>query len=64
MSSPRTTASKPLSRLALHSTVTCSVQASAYGKCILGVYTDIRKDACQAEFAKFSQCVKEAVRAR
>ncbi|KAF9820315.1 hypothetical protein IEO21_01529 [Rhodonia placenta] len=52
----------PLRRLALHSTSTCSAQASAYGKCILSTYTDVKKDACKEEFAKFGACLREAVR--
>ena len=55
------TVATPLKRLALHSTVTCSVQATEYGKCILATYTDIRKDACREEFAKFGACLREAV---
>lgn len=54
-------ATTPLKRLALHSTVTCSAQASEYGKCILATYTDIRKDACKEEFAKFGACLRQAV---
>jgi len=53
---------RPLQRLAIHSTTTCAGQASAYGKCILATYTDVRKDACKEEFAKFGQCLREAVR--
>ncbi|KAJ7098380.1 hypothetical protein C8R44DRAFT_642746 [Mycena epipterygia] len=56
-----TAAKTPLSRLALHSTATCSVQATAYGKCILGTYTDVTKDVCKEEFAKFAKCLREAV---
>ncbi|KAJ7033200.1 hypothetical protein C8F04DRAFT_1261291 [Mycena alexandri] len=54
------TAKTPLSRLALHSTATCSVQASAYGKCILATYTDVTKDVCKDEFVKFAKCLREA----
>ncbi|KAJ6590415.1 hypothetical protein DFH09DRAFT_908717 [Mycena vulgaris] len=61
MSSPVSTAKTPLSRLALHSTTTCSVQATSYGKCILTTYTDVKKDACKAEFAKFALCLRKAV---
>ncbi len=59
-----TTASTPLRRLAFHSTATCSAQASVYGKCILATYTDVRKDACKAEFEKFGACLREAVSIR
>ena len=50
-----------LRRLAAHSTTTCAVQASAYGKCILGTYTDMKKDACKEEFELFGKCLREAV---
>ncbi|KAJ7138490.1 hypothetical protein C8R43DRAFT_865814, partial [Mycena crocata] len=57
-----TTATKnPLGRLAVHSTATCSVQATTYGKCILATYTDVTKDVCKEEFAKFARCLREAV---
>lgn len=56
------TAATPLCRLALHSTSTCATQAAAYGQCILGVYQDVKKDVCKEEFAKFGQCLREAVR--
>ncbi|KIJ61337.1 hypothetical protein HYDPIDRAFT_60225, partial [Hydnomerulius pinastri MD-312] len=59
---PKSTASTPLKRLALHSTTTCSMQATAYGKCILATYTDVRKDSCKQEFEKFGQCLRQAVR--
>ncbi|KAH9839544.1 uncharacterized protein C8Q71DRAFT_517263 [Rhodofomes roseus] len=52
----------PLRRFATHTTTTCSVQASAYGKCILATYTDVRKDACKEEFAKFGACLREAMK--
>ncbi|KAI0358674.1 hypothetical protein OH77DRAFT_1380161, partial [Trametes cingulata] len=51
----------PLRRLAFHSTTTCSAAASAYGKCILATYTDVHKDSCKEEFAKFGACLREAV---
>ncbi|KAJ6461977.1 hypothetical protein DFH09DRAFT_1228567 [Mycena vulgaris] len=51
----------PLGRFALHSTTTCSFQASVYGKCILATYTDVTKDVCKAEFAKFAVCLREAM---
>ncbi|KZT72058.1 hypothetical protein DAEQUDRAFT_54666 [Daedalea quercina L-15889] len=51
----------PLRRFATHTTTTCSAQASAYGKCILATYMDVRKDACKEEFEKFGVCMREAV---
>ena len=64
MTSPSatTTTTKPLQRLALHSTSTCSSQAAAYGKCILATYTDVQKDACAEQFAEFGKCLRTAVR--
>ncbi|KAH7913898.1 hypothetical protein BJ138DRAFT_1001269 [Hygrophoropsis aurantiaca] len=53
--------STPLRQLALHSTTTCSAQASAYGKCILATYTDVKKDVCKEEFEKFGQCLRTSV---
>ncbi|GJE95455.1 hypothetical protein PsYK624_116390 [Phanerochaete sordida] len=65
MSSPGTSpATTPLKKLALHSTVTCAAQATDYGKCILATYTDIKKDACKEEFAKFGACLREAMKRR
>ncbi|KAF8554693.1 hypothetical protein OG21DRAFT_1484434 [Imleria badia] len=52
----------PLKRLALHSTTTCSSQATAYGKCIVAIYTDVRKDSCKQEFEKFGQCLRQAMK--
>ncbi|EPQ57391.1 hypothetical protein GLOTRDRAFT_38198 [Gloeophyllum trabeum ATCC 11539] len=57
-----TTKSRALRRFALHATSTCATQAEAYGKCILATYTDVRKDACKEEFAKFGACLRESVR--
>lgn len=64
MASPSatTTATKPLQRFALHSTSTCASQATAYGKCILATYTDVKKDACAEQFAEFGRCLRTAVR--
>jgi NADH dehydrogenase [ubiquinone] 1 alpha subcomplex assembly factor 8 len=64
MTSPSvtTTTTKPLQRLALHSTSTCASQAAAYGKCILATYTDVTKGACAEQFAEFGKCLRTAVR--
>ncbi|KAJ7644899.1 hypothetical protein FB45DRAFT_669979, partial [Roridomyces roridus] len=56
-----TTKTRPLARLALHSTATCSSDATVYGKCILATYTDVSQDACKAEFAGFAKCLRDAV---
>ncbi|KAF8219928.1 hypothetical protein L208DRAFT_1336744 [Tricholoma matsutake] len=55
------TTATPLQRLALHSTSTCSDQASSYGKCILATYTDVKKNSCREEFVKFGECLRKAV---
>ncbi|KAK7692729.1 hypothetical protein QCA50_004362 [Cerrena zonata] len=56
------TATTPLRRLAVASTVNCSTEASAYGKCILQTYTDMKKDACKEEFAKFGACLRQTMK--
>ncbi|KAJ7716263.1 hypothetical protein DFH07DRAFT_762515 [Mycena maculata] len=61
MTPTATTTKTPLGRLALHSTATCSVQATDYGKCILATYTNVTKGVCKDEFTKFAKCVREAV---
>ncbi|KAJ7512580.1 hypothetical protein B0H11DRAFT_1951784 [Mycena galericulata] len=55
------TTTTPLRRLAVHSTATCSIQASSYGKCVLATYTDVTKDVCKEEFVKFAKCLREAM---
>ncbi|KAF8345891.1 hypothetical protein F5887DRAFT_1133133 [Amanita rubescens] len=55
------TSMKPLKRLAYHSTATCANEATTYGKCIVATYTDVKKDVCKDEFAKFAQCLRRAV---
>ncbi|KAI0335025.1 hypothetical protein GY45DRAFT_976048 [Cubamyces sp. BRFM 1775] len=62
MQAATTSTTTPLRRLALHTTTTCSSAASAYGKCILATYTDVSKDACKEEFAKFGACLREAMK--
>ena len=56
-------ASTPLRRFAHASTTSCAAQASDYGRCILATYTDVRKDACKAEFERFGACLRSVVRA-
>lgn len=51
----------PLKRFAVASTSTCAAEASTYGKCILASYTDMKKDACKAEFEHFGRCLRKAV---
>ncbi|TFK75376.1 hypothetical protein BDN72DRAFT_757716 [Pluteus cervinus] len=54
--------STPLRQFAYHTTTTCAIQASVYGKCIVATYTDVKKDTCKAEFDNFSKCLQDAVR--
>ncbi|KIM40071.1 hypothetical protein M413DRAFT_169547 [Hebeloma cylindrosporum] len=54
--------SQPLKRLAIHSTSTCSLQATTYAKCIVATYKDVTKDICKEEFLQFKICLREAVR--
>jgi hypothetical protein len=62
MNSTTTKHMKPLKQLAFHSTTTCASEASLYGKCILATYTDIKKDICKEEFAKFARCLRQAMK--
>lgn len=64
MTAANATTMKPLKRLAYHSTTTCANEASAYGKCIVATYTDVKKDVCKDEFAKYAQCLRRAVGAQ
>ncbi|KAK7030759.1 hypothetical protein R3P38DRAFT_2930361 [Favolaschia claudopus] len=61
MNTPTAATTTPLKRLAIHSTSTCAAQASAYGKCILATYTDVTKDVCKEDFAKFAKCLRDAM---
>lgn len=54
-------AQTPLKKLAYATTTTCSTHASAYGRCIVANYTDVKKDMCKDEFAKFVQCLHSTV---
>ncbi|EAU91785.1 hypothetical protein CC1G_04553 [Coprinopsis cinerea okayama7 len=57
-------ATRPIQRLAYASTVTCAAQASVYGKCVAATYTDVSKDICRAEFLKFKECLRDAMKKR
>ncbi|KAH6910367.1 hypothetical protein BKA70DRAFT_1424910 [Coprinopsis sp. MPI-PUGE-AT-0042] len=54
----------PIKRLAVATTVTCAPQAAVYGKCVAASYTDVKKDMCRDEFAKFKDCIKAAMKKR
>ncbi|TFK54420.1 hypothetical protein OE88DRAFT_1192161 [Heliocybe sulcata] len=62
MNSATTNSTKPLRRFAVSATTTCAAQAEVYGKCILATYTDVKKDACKEEFAKFGACLRETLK--
>lgn len=34
----------------------CSVESTAYGKCILADYKNVRKDMCAQEFMRLKDC--------
>ncbi|KZS98316.1 hypothetical protein SISNIDRAFT_139023 [Sistotremastrum niveocremeum HHB9708] len=52
----------PLKRLAAACTTSCAVQAKEYGQCILASYTDVKRDMCAPEFAKFKNCVQTVMK--
>lgn len=64
MTASNATTTKPLKRLAYHSTTTCANEASSYGKCIVATYTDVKKGVCKDEFVKYAQCLRRAVGAQ
>ncbi|OJD16651.1 hypothetical protein AJ78_03203 [Emergomyces pasteurianus Ep9510] len=46
---------RPIEKFA-KATAQCSVQATAYGKCVFADYNTIRKDMCAKEFMKLKDC--------
>ncbi|PLN78152.1 hypothetical protein BDW42DRAFT_175519 [Aspergillus taichungensis] len=52
MSQPRI---RPIEKFA-QATAKCSVEAAAYGKCILADYTAVQKDMCAKEFMRLKDC--------
>ncbi|KAB8068451.1 hypothetical protein BDV29DRAFT_162377 [Aspergillus leporis] len=52
MSSTRT---RPIEKFA-KATSKCSVEAAAYGKCVVADYTAVQKDMCAKEFMKLKNC--------
>ncbi|KAI8992080.1 hypothetical protein BDF20DRAFT_812789 [Mycotypha africana] len=42
----------------------CSMQATAYGQCILASYKDVHVNMCQSEFQAFKDCVQRSVKIR
>ncbi|ODM18603.1 hypothetical protein SI65_05220 [Aspergillus cristatus] len=50
-----TARTRPIDKFA-KATAKCSVEAAAYGKCILADYTSVHKDMCAKEFLKLKDC--------
>ncbi|OJJ80855.1 uncharacterized protein ASPGLDRAFT_50812 [Aspergillus glaucus CBS 516.65] len=50
-----TSRTRPIDKFA-KATAKCSVEAAAYGKCILADYTSVHKDMCAKEFLKLKDC--------
>ncbi|KAA8651744.1 uncharacterized protein ATNIH1004_000640 [Aspergillus tanneri] len=46
---------RPIEKFA-KATAKCSVEAAAYGKCIVGDYNAVHKDMCVKEFMKLKDC--------
>ncbi|KAI7870828.1 hypothetical protein BDF14DRAFT_1417484 [Spinellus fusiger] len=44
--------------------MTCSSQASVYGRCITNSYKDVQKDMCLKEFQLFKECVQQSIKKR
>ncbi|KAH7249174.1 hypothetical protein CEP52_004729 [Fusarium oligoseptatum] len=46
---------RPIQKLA-KAVSQCSVEAAAYGKCIVADYNSVHKDKCAKEFMKLKDC--------
>ncbi|KAJ5975650.1 hypothetical protein N7481_009357 [Penicillium waksmanii] len=53
------TKTRPVEKFA-RATAQCSVQAAAYGKCVVTEYSSVHKDMCAKEFMKLKDCVLAA----
>ncbi|KII92576.1 hypothetical protein PLICRDRAFT_172651 [Plicaturopsis crispa FD-325 SS-3] len=62
MNTPTEQVTRPLRRLAQASVTTCATPASAYGRCILATYTDVKKDICADEFKQFKDCLSKTMK--
>ncbi|KAF8322210.1 hypothetical protein DL93DRAFT_2051193 [Clavulina sp. PMI_390] len=51
---------EPIKRLSA-AAAKCSVQAQAYGSCMLANYQDVTKGMCAKEFMQFKDCVQNVV---
>jgi len=43
-------------------TVKCSVQASAYAKCVVKNSDNLQKDNCVKEFTEFKNCIQNVIK--
>jgi hypothetical protein len=42
----------------------CSVQASAYGKCVVDNSDNLKKDHCSKQFTEFKTCIQNALKTK
>ncbi|KAJ5161683.1 hypothetical protein N7492_007075 [Penicillium capsulatum] len=49
------TRTRPVEKIA-RATAQCSVEAAAYGKCVVADYNSVHKDMCAKEFMKLKDC--------
>ncbi|KAL5621258.1 hypothetical protein BROUX41_006728 [Berkeleyomyces rouxiae] len=56
-----TTATRPVRRLAA-AAAQCSVEATAYGKCIVADYNSVHKNKCADEFRRLKECYTTAMK--
>ncbi|PTB70100.1 hypothetical protein BBK36DRAFT_1189542 [Trichoderma citrinoviride] len=52
---PPTSTTRPIQKLS-KAVAKCSVEATAYGKCIVADYNDVTKDKCAREFMRLKDC--------
>ncbi|KAJ5097465.1 hypothetical protein N7456_008186 [Penicillium angulare] len=49
------TKTRPVEKFA-KTTAQCSVEAAAYGKCVVADYSSVHKDMCAKEFLRLKDC--------
>ncbi|KAJ5553811.1 hypothetical protein N7513_003770 [Penicillium frequentans] len=49
------TKTRPVEKIA-KAAAQCSVEAAAYGKCVVSDYNSVRKDMCAKEFMRLKDC--------
>ncbi|CAG8970647.1 hypothetical protein HYALB_00003401 [Hymenoscyphus albidus] len=52
---------KPIEKFA-QAVAKCSVESSAYGKCIVADYNSVHKDKCLTEFLRLKDCYMAAAK--